>query len=122
MVRSCSPVSRFQTLITMSAPQLDSTFPLDCQLTPSTWWVWPSNDLIHLPSATECSLTNLSAEQLASTASSGENSRPNTVSLCASLRNRTSLPVATSHSLISPLRDGSPPPLATSLPSWLKAR
>src|ERR1041385_711569 len=31
-----------------------------------------------------------------------------------------SRPVATSHSLISPLRDGSPPPVASHLPSGLK--
>src|ERR1051326_4847246 len=85
MVCFCSPVSKFQTLMTLSAPALASSLPSDFQPTSRTWCVCPSNDLTNLPLGTSHTFTNLSAPQLASILSSGLKQTPKTVSLCALL-------------------------------------
>ena len=64
---------------------------------------------------------NRSAPQVAICWPSGENSAAKIVSLCGSLTSRTSLPSATFQSFNSPLRDGSPLPVASNLLSGLKA-
>ena len=73
-----------------------------------------------LPSATFQTFTNLSAAPLTSDLPSPEKSTLWTVSLCAFLISLTAAPVWTFHSLSSPLREGSPLPVASSLPSGLK--
>src|SRR2546426_3058352 len=64
-------------------------------------------------------LTNLSAAPEARYFPSGEKSRLNTASLWTLVKERINLPVSTCQSLISPSRVGSPPPVASDLPSGL---
>ncbi len=75
-----------------------------------------------MPVATSKTFRNLSAAPLARYLPSRENSTPKTVSLWASLISRSSVNAGMFHSLSSPLRDGSPPPVASSVPAGLKAR
>src|SRR5580704_12129179 len=111
MLRCCSPVSKFQTLIWLSAPALARSEPSAFQLTPSTWCVCPSKDRACLPERVSKTFTNLSAAQLARYFPSREKSTLKTVSLCASLNSRSSKSEGSFQVLSSPLREGSPPPV-----------
>src|SRR5204862_4917528 len=101
------------------APALPRLRSFRFQLTPSTWWVCPSNCLTILPVPSSITLTNLSAAPEARYSPSGEKSRLNTASLCTLVKERIKLPVSACQSLISPSRVGSPPPVASDLPSGL---
>ena len=74
-----------------------------------------------LPVAASKIFTNLSALAVASSLPSGEKSRPKTVSLCEGVISRTSAPSAARQILTSPLREGTPPPVASHWPSGLKS-
>src|SRR5439155_3761932 len=115
-----SPVTKSQTLTTLSAPLLARVRPSRFQLTPKTWCRCPSKVLITLPLGRSVTFTNLSAAPEARYLPSDEKSSARTVSLCALLNSRSILPSAMFQRMISPLRLGSPPPVASHLPSRLK--
>ena len=93
-VRTCSPVSKSQSLITLSPPPVTICLPSPFQSTARTWWVCPSNDFSSLPSATRVTFRNLSAPALASSVPSGLNRRPKTVSEWSAVERPDEQPLA----------------------------
>ncbi len=81
MVRACSPFSKSHTLTVLSPPALARSLPSAIQPTSRTWCVCPSKDLTNLPAGSSQTLTNLSADPVASILLSGLNAMPYTVSL-----------------------------------------